>query len=74
VAVVLDPQLLEILACPCDEHAPLRLGTPSDPTADALTCTSCGRSFPVVDGIPVLLLDDAFREPTAPAPEGSGAP
>lgn len=74
MAVVLDPQLLEILACPCDEHAPLSLGTPSDPTADALTCTSCGRSFPVVDGIPVLLLDDAFREPPAAAPEGSGAP
>jgi uncharacterized protein YbaR (Trm112 family) len=24
-----------------------------------LTCTSCGRGFPVVDGIPVLLLDEA---------------
>ncbi len=60
VAVALDPKLMEILACPCPAHAPLRPGTPTDPAADALTCTSCGRSFPVVDGIPVLLLDEAF--------------
>lgn len=59
MAVQLDPQLMDILACPCDEHAPLRAGTPSDADADALTCTHCHREFPVVDGIPVLLLDEA---------------
>lgn len=59
MAVTLDPQLLEILACPSDDHAPLRPGTPADPDADALTCTACGRQFPVTDGIPVLLLDEA---------------
>ncbi|MDN5746963.1 MAG: Trm112 family protein [Pseudonocardia sp.] len=59
MAVQLDPQLMDILACPCDEHAPLRAGTPSDADADVLTCTHCGRGFPVVDGIPVLLLDEA---------------
>ena len=64
VAVQLDAQLLEILACPCPEHAPLKVGTATDPSADYLTCTSCGRSFPVRDGIPVLLLDEAV-EPTA---------
>jgi uncharacterized protein YbaR (Trm112 family) len=63
MAVNLDPQLLEILACPSDDHAPLRVGTPADPEAEALTCTSCGRQFPVNDGIPVLLLDEA-TEPT----------
>lgn len=57
----LDPWLRDILACPCPVHAPLHSGTPEDPDADALTCTSCRRSFPVVDGIPVLLLDEAFR-------------
>lgn len=68
MTVNLDPQLLEILACPSDDHAPLRVGTPDDPDADVLTCTSCGRQFPVNDGIPVLLLDEA-TEPTAdPAP------
>ena len=59
MAVKLEEQLLEILACPCPEHAPLQAGTPADPEADFLTCTACGRSFPVRDGIPVLLLDEA---------------
>ena len=59
MAVNLDPQLLEILACPSDDHAPLTTGTPEDPDADMLTCTSCGRRYPVTDGIPVLLLDEA---------------
>jgi hypothetical protein len=59
VAVRLDPQLLEILACPTPDHAPLSVGTPADPEADALTCTECGRQYPVVDGVPVLLLDEA---------------
>lgn len=60
MAVDLDPQLMEILACPCPEHAQLRTGTAVDPQADALTCTACGRSFPVTDGIPVLLLDEVL--------------
>jgi uncharacterized protein YbaR (Trm112 family) len=60
MAMDLDPQLMEILACPCLEHAKLRSGTSTDPEADALTCTACGRSFPVTNGIPVLLLDEAL--------------
>lgn len=67
MAVALDPQLLEILACPSEDHAPLRPGTSADPDADALTCTSCGRVFPVRDGIPVLLLDEASESDTADA-------
>jgi uncharacterized protein YbaR (Trm112 family) len=65
VAVELDPQLLEILACPSPDHAPLRPGTADDPDADVLTCTSCGRVFPVRDGIPVLLLDEVVAGPGA---------
>ncbi len=61
MAVELDPQLLEILACPSDDHAPLTTGSPEDPEADVLTCTSCGRQFRVADGIPVLLLDEAIE-------------
>ncbi|GHJ45778.1 Trm112 family protein [Catellatospora sp. KI3] len=52
----LDPQLLEILACPAEDHAPLR----HDPEAQTLTCTSCGRVYPVRDGLPVLLLDEVL--------------
>ncbi|MGI8816536.1 MAG: Trm112 family protein [Pseudonocardia sp.] len=59
MAVELDPRLLEILACPSPDRAPLRVGTAADPDAEALTCTSCGREYPVVDGVPVLLLDEA---------------
>jgi hypothetical protein len=55
MAVDLDPALREILACPCPAHAELRSGTVADPGADALSCAACGRSFPVIDGIPVLL-------------------
>ncbi|EOD63932.1 Trm112 family protein [Amycolatopsis vancoresmycina] len=59
MAITLDAQLLEILACPSPDHAPLRPGALDDPEADALTCTECGRVYPVRDGIPVLLLDEA---------------
>jgi len=67
MAVALDPKLLEILACPSEDHAPLTVGTPTDPDADVLTCTSCGRQYPVQDGIPVLLLDEAIE------PDASGS-
>ncbi len=51
----LDPLLLEILACPCPAHAPLDV----DENRGLLVCTDCGRGFPVRDGIPVMLLDEA---------------
>jgi uncharacterized protein YbaR (Trm112 family) len=64
--VTLDPQLLEILACPCEHHAPVEAdGEP----VQALVCTRCRTSFPVRDGIPVMLLDDA-----TPGPNGVGNP
>lgn len=66
MTVRLDPQLLEVLACPCPEHGALHIGTATDPDADALTCDTCERSFPVTDGIPVLLLDEAMAG-TGPA-------
>ena len=72
MAVELDPQLMDILACPADDHGPLRAGTPADPAADVLTCTVCGRVYPVVDSIPVLLLDEALP-PAAVSPDGTGA-
>jgi hypothetical protein len=53
--MTLDPELLEILACPDVHHAPLDY----DPQAQTLTCPECRRVFPVRDGIPVLLLDEA---------------
>jgi uncharacterized protein YbaR (Trm112 family) len=51
----LDPLLLEILACPCEVHAALEV----DADRRLLVCSSCRRGFPVRDGIPVMLLDEA---------------
>ena len=50
----LDPELLAILACPaCRSDL-------ADQQADReLVCTGCGRAYPVRDGIPVLLVDEA---------------
>ncbi len=74
MAVALDATLLEILACPSPDHAPLRIGSPTDAAADVLTCTSCGRMYPVRDGIPVLLLDEAIvpEGATSDAPDPAG--
>ena len=57
--MALDPQLLDILACPDTHHAPLTY----DAGAQTLTCTECGRIFDIRDDIPVLLLDEA-RSPS----------
>lgn len=51
----IDPALLAILACPAEHHAPLEL----DAAGNELLCTECDRAFPIRDGIPVLLLDEA---------------
>lgn len=51
----IDPALLAILACPDTHHSPLTL----DAEAGELLCSTCDRAFPVRDGIPVLLLDEA---------------
>jgi uncharacterized protein YbaR (Trm112 family) len=59
--VALDPQLLEILACPDTHHTPLDY----DAAAETLTCTECGRIFDVRDDVPVLLLDEARGGVTA---------
>jgi uncharacterized protein len=53
----LDPRLLAILACPDTHHSPLTV----DVEASELVCGTCSRAFPVRDGIPVLLLDEARR-------------
>jgi uncharacterized protein YbaR (Trm112 family) len=63
--VIIDADLLELLACPSEDHAPLREES-RDGTA-VLVCTYCATSFPIEDGIPVLLLDEA-----TPGPNGVG--
>jgi uncharacterized protein YbaR (Trm112 family) len=65
----LDPALLEILACPSDDHAPLRLVHGADGEVTALECTVCRTRYPVRDDIPILLIDEA-----EPGPNGIGVP
>lgn len=57
----LEAGLLEILACPAC-HAPLREEADAEPNPE-LVCESqsCGLAYPVRDGIPVLLADEARR-------------
>jgi len=52
--VPIDPALLAILVCPVD-HAPV-----TDEGAH-LACGTCGRRYPVRDGIPVMLVSEATR-------------
>lgn len=56
--VDLAPELLEILACP-NCHSALAV----DDERDELVCVAsdCGLAYPVVDGIPVMLVDEARR-------------
>jgi len=56
----LDPTLLEILACP-DDKEPVIYQKEGD--AERLTCTKCGKRYPVRDGIPVMLIDEAAPGP-----------
>jgi uncharacterized protein YbaR (Trm112 family) len=52
-----DPELLEILACPnCKTPVTLvKSGT-------ALKCDTCKRVYPIKDDIPVMLIDEATIE------------
>lgn len=55
--MAIDPQLLEILACPACK-TPVQLV--KDGTA--LKCNSCKRVYPIKDDIPVMLVDEATIE------------
>ena len=49
---MIDKTLLEILACPvCKTEVKLE--------GDRLVCVQCGRRYPIRDGIPVMLVEEA---------------
>ena len=48
-----DAELLAILACPLDKQAVTRQG-------NYLVCQECQRHYPIRDGIPVMLIDEAL--------------
>jgi uncharacterized protein YbaR (Trm112 family) len=49
---MIDRALLELLACPACKTAVREDG-------DRLVCAQCGRRYPVRDGIPVMLVEEA---------------
>jgi uncharacterized protein YbaR (Trm112 family) len=61
---MLSTELLDILVCPAC-HGELL----ADEGAQQLCCLPCGLAFPVRDGIPVMLVDEALRL-TGQKPEG----
>lgn len=54
---MLSPDLLEILVCPAC-HGKLDYIEPKQ----TLACGSCRRVYPIRDGLPVLLIDQATVE------------
>lgn len=49
---MIAPELLEILACPKCKGS-------LSPAEASLDCPACRLSYPVVDGIPVMLIEEA---------------
>ena len=50
--MMIDKKLLSILACPaCKKDVKVE--------GDRIACTSCGRRYPIRDGIPIMLIDEA---------------
>jgi uncharacterized protein len=56
---MLDPKLLEILACP-------KCKGDLEYTGETLVCHACALVYPIRDDIPIMLIDEA-------APLGEGA-
>ena len=55
---LIDPTLAEVLVCPVD-----KADLTEDLDASRLECTECGRRYPVKDGIPIMLVDQAEGGP-----------
>ncbi len=59
-------RLLEILACPVDKNSPLQLlefeAKGDMIVSGLLVCRKCGRFYPIIDEIPIMLPDD-LRKP-----------
>ena len=54
---MIDQKLLDILACPACKTA-VKL------EADRLVCVQCGRRYPIREGIPVMLIEEAEQPAT----------
>ncbi|MFB6299240.1 MAG: methytransferase partner Trm112 [Halobacteriales archaeon] len=60
--------LMDIICCPLDKHElELEIDEEDDEEvlAGTLTCTECGETYPIEDGIPNLLPPDMREESAA---------
>lgn len=49
---MIDKELLDILACPyCKADVELQ--------ENKICCKKCGRKYPIKDGVPIMLIDEA---------------
>lgn len=54
---MIDSKMLEILACPsCKEDLEF------DEESSELICQGCGLIYPVIDGIPVMIIDEDRKQ------------
>ena len=60
-----DPAAMIGLACPAC-WGDLRASSETAPAS--LICTTCGRAYPIIDGIPVLIVERAEFEPAEDKP------
>jgi uncharacterized protein YbaR (Trm112 family) len=58
--VTIDAELLEILVCPND-----RADVEYLEAEQVIVCSGCGYRYPVRDGIPVMLIDEAEKPGSA---------
>jgi uncharacterized protein YbaR (Trm112 family) len=58
--MTIDAELLEILVCPND-----RADVQYLEAEQVIVCSTCGYRYPVRDGIPVMLIDEAEKPGSA---------
>jgi len=58
---MIDPKLLALLVCPACRDRLEEEDAKGGADAKELVCGGCGRRYPVRDGIPILLVEEAGR-------------
>lgn len=62
---MIDSSLVELLACPaCESRPPVTV----DIQNQYLECTECHRRYPIREGIPIMLEEEAEQPPEATNP------
>ena len=57
----MDPELLAILACPkCRGSLELLEPPTQQEDAEGLSCPTCSLVYPIIEGIPVLLVEEGI--------------